>query len=103
MRVTYIESLPLDGQGTMINPAYKWLDKERTEFCDTIQKAGELWYMFKGGFVFHSIDPMKIKRIETTKDFFNISNQRFDGWFYVSNNHGSKVCKTFEDVLRMIL
>ena len=103
MKVTYFEDRPLDGQGTLINPAYKWFREERTEFCDSICKAGNLWYMLRGGYVFHSINPMKIKRIETTKDFFDISNQRFDGWFYVSNNHGCKVCKTFEDVLRMIL
>jgi hypothetical protein len=64
MKVTYIENLPLDGAGTMINPAYKWLPVERTEYCDSISKAGELWYMFRGGFVHHSIDPTKITSIE---------------------------------------
>lgn len=64
MKVTYIELLPLDGAGTMINPAYKWLPVERTEYCDSISKAGELWYMFRGGFVHHSIDPTKITTIE---------------------------------------
>ncbi len=64
MKVTYIENLPLDGAGTMVNPAYKWLQQERTEYCDSISKAGELWYMFRGGFVHHSIDPTKIKRID---------------------------------------
>lgn len=64
MKVTYIENLPLDGAGTLINPAYKWLQQERTEYCDSISKAGELWYMFRGGFVHHSIDPTKITSIE---------------------------------------
>jgi hypothetical protein len=64
MKVTYIEWLPLDGQGTLINPAYKWVKRERSEFCDSISKAGELWYMFRGGFVYHSIDISKITKIE---------------------------------------
>ena len=64
MKVTYYENLPLDGAGTMLHPAYKWLRVERTEFCDHITKAGNLYYMMKGGYVYHSIDVEKIRAIE---------------------------------------
>ena len=64
MKVTYFEDLPLDGQGTLLHHACKWLRVERTEYCDSISKAGNLWYMFRGGFVYHSIDISRIARIE---------------------------------------
>lgn len=65
MKVTYNEYLPLDGAGTMLHPAYKWLEQERTEFCHHIEKAGECYYMMTiEGYVIHSIDVTKIKRIE---------------------------------------
>lgn len=64
MKITYIENLPLDEQGTMLHPAYKWKEAERTEYCDSISKVGNLWYMFRGGFVYHSINPAMITTIE---------------------------------------
>ena len=65
MKITYNEYLPLDGAGTMINPAYKWLVTERTETCRNIEKCGYCFYTKDwSGFVIHSIEPEKIKRIE---------------------------------------
>jgi len=65
MKVTFTELLPLDGAGTMISPAYKWLRVDREEFCHHITKAGNLYYMMtREGWVIHSIKVENIKRIE---------------------------------------
>lgn len=65
MKVTYNEYLPLDGVGTLLHPAYKWLRKERTETCHHITKACNLYYMMSaGGYVIHSVEVEKITKIE---------------------------------------
>lgn len=61
MKVTYYE---LVGQGTLLHPTYRAIKVDREEFCDTIMKAGNLWYMMRGGFVNHSIEVEKITKIE---------------------------------------
>ena len=68
MKVTYIENLPLDGAGTLINPAYKWLQQERQEFCDGLQMyTRESAMMYRGGFTWHSVEVNKITRLEGNK------------------------------------
>ena len=65
MIVTYNDYLPLDGAGTLLHPAFKWLRKERTEVCHNITKAGNLYYMMSaGGYVIHSVEVEKITKIE---------------------------------------
>ena len=61
MKVYYYE---LVGQGTLLHPTYKAFKVDREEFCDTIMKAGNLWYMIKGGYVHHSIEVENITKIE---------------------------------------
>jgi len=64
LKITFNEHLPLDGAGTLISPAHKWLVKERTEYCDNISKVGNIWYMWRGGFVYKSVEPEKITRLD---------------------------------------
>jgi hypothetical protein len=108
MKVTYFEDRPLDGQGTLINPAHKWFREERKEFCDTICKAGNLWYMWRGGFVFHSVDVTKVTKIEgkrakaICKYYPQINAWEFD----VTPNDGSQrysvSYSNFNEILRII-
>ena len=101
MKVTYIENLPLDGQGTMLHPAYKWLSAERVDFCQYIQQAGNLFYMMSSqGFVIRSIDVEKITKIEFADMVVTLKHDRLavlpftasfdktDGTHY--QNQGSK-------------
>lgn len=80
MKVTYKVLTPLDGAGTILNPAFTWWEDERTEFCSHIQKAGELYYMIRGGYIFHSIDVTKITKIEDNGKIFS----NYESW---ANTH----------------
>lgn len=65
MKVTYSYYVPLDGVGTMLNPAYTWRVEERTETCRDIVKVGNLYYMINwSGYIMHSIEVEKINTIE---------------------------------------
>lgn len=65
MKVFYNEYLALDGAGTLLNPAYKFLSVDRVEGCHHIQKAGNMYYLIDwSGYIMHSIDVTKVKRIE---------------------------------------
>ena len=65
MKVTYSYYVPLDGAGTLLNPAYKWRVDERTETCRDIVKAGNLYYMCDwSGYIIHSVEVEKITIIE---------------------------------------
>ena len=79
MKITYNEYLPLDGAGTMISPAYKWLVTERTETCRSIEKCGYCFYTKDwSGYVIHSIEPEKIKRIEVDSLVIDCTYNRSD-------------------------
>lgn len=95
MKVTYYENLPLDGAGTMLHPAYKWLRVERTEFCDTIMKVGNLWYMYRSGFIYHSIEVDKITCIEykdrIAKCVYEKGNQ-YPFSASIDNKDGEHIC-----------
>ena len=83
MKVTYKESLPLDGAGTMLHPAYKWLNVEREEHCSFIQRAGNLFYMMSSqGFVIHSIEVEKITKIEFADMIVTLKHNRFDSFLF---------------------
>jgi hypothetical protein len=110
MKVTFTELLPLDGAGTMLHPAYKWLRVEREEVCSSIQKAGNMYYMMSSqGFVIHSVDVEKIRKIEFADMVvsllydnaasypFMVSFDKTDGTHY--SNMGSK---EFSSVLESI-
>lgn len=110
MKVTYIENLPLDGAGTMVNPAYKWLQQERTEFCDFIVKAGFGWYMMKGGYIHHSIDVTKITKIEVRDVVAKCSYEqgaKFPFYASIDNKDGKHICNVgsvdFESIRDTIL
>lgn len=106
MKITYYENLPLDGAGTLINPAHKWLRVERTEFCDNLQKAGNLWYMMRGGYVHHSIDVEKITNIETKSIHAQCSYDRHnaDFPFFASMSNGTSFgADTFETMYGIII
>lgn len=110
MKVTYIENLPLDGAGTMLNPAYKWQPVERTEFCDFITKAGNLWYMMRGGYVHHSIDVTKITKIEVRNVVAKCGYEQgahFPFYASIDNNDGKHICNVgsvdFESIRDTIL
>lgn len=77
MKVTYNE---LVGTGTILNPTYRAYKVERQEYCDSISKSGNLWYMWRGGFVYHSIDISKITKIE----YKGKTYASFEEW---KNNH----------------
>lgn len=110
MRVTYIENLPLDGAGTMLHPAYKWLRVEREEVCSFIQKAGNMYYMMSSqGFFMHSVDVEKIRKIEFADMVVSLKHNRLDAYpFQASFNktdgtHYSNMgSKEFASVLESI-
>lgn len=110
MKVTYIENLPLDGAGTMVNPAYKWLQQERTECCDFIVKAGFGWYMMKGGYIHHSIDVTKITKIEVRDVVAKCGYEqgaKFPFYASIDNRDGKHICNVgsvdFESIRDTIL
>lgn len=93
MKVTFIELLPLDGAGTMINHAYKWLPVERVEFCDTISKMGNMYYMMRGGYVFTGIKVENITKIEYDGAVANVKYYKEDKRF--STRYTNKFGKEF--------
>ena len=79
MKIVYNYYTPLDGAGTLINPAYKWRVDERTELCHHISQAGNLFYMMSSqGYVIHSIEVEKIKRIEVDSLVIDCTYNRAD-------------------------
>jgi hypothetical protein len=79
MLVTYKIHLPLDGLGTSVHPAYKWIDRERNQFCHHITKAGECYYMMtREGWVICSIEPKDIVRITFADMVVSVKHNRLD-------------------------
>lgn len=110
MKITYNEYLPLDGAGTLLHPAYKWRVDERTEFCDNLMKAGNLWYMMRGGYVHHSIDVEKITQIETKTIKASCSYKRGEKFPFcasINNNVGNHIGNVgsvhFDTIIETIL
>jgi hypothetical protein len=107
MKIVYNQYTPLDGAGTILSPAYKWRVDERTEFCRNISQAGNLFYLMSyGGYVIHSVDAEKIKRIEVGDLVVTIKYNHFDKYPFQASydkvdgthiqNHG---CKEFGSIL----
>jgi hypothetical protein len=109
MKVVYNQYTPLDGAGTILSPAYKWRVDERTEFCDNLMKAGNLWYMMRGGYVYHSIEVEKITRIETDTAKASCSYDRREKHFpffvdiKTQDGNFSVGADTFETIYNIIL
>lgn len=83
MKVFYNFSFPLDGAGTFINPAYKWMEIDMQDVCHNIEKAGECYYLMTSqGYVIKSIDPANVKRIELGCMVIDCSYNRNEAYPY---------------------
>ena len=98
MKVTFYEVTPLNGKGTLLDPATRWARKRKTELCSTITKMGNVWYMKQGGYVYLPININRIVEI----DGYAVCGVPNSERFVVCKDGTSRMCYGFEDVVKYL-